>query len=82
MLIIAFANKCINVGGGGQPDSDMKVNFGGFPDPEIGIGKTGKIGTSDFLTQKFVFFCEFWSPQQRKAWRRLCFNSCLICMLV
>ena len=38
-------------GGGGQPDSDMKVDFG-----EIGIGKIGKIGISDFFTPKFVFF--------------------------
>ena len=39
------------IGGGGQPDSDMKVDFG-----EIGIGKIGKIGISDFFTPKFVFF--------------------------
>ena len=30
---------------GGQPDSDMKVYFA-----EIGIGKIGNIGISDFLT--------------------------------
>ena len=44
---------------GGQPDFDMKVDFG-----EIGIGK---IGISDFLTSNFVFsrhreqkiFCNF-----------------------
>ena len=32
----------------------MKVDFA-----EIGIGKIGKIGISDFLTRKFVFFADF-----------------------
>ena len=44
----------IQILGGGQPDSDMKVDFG-----EIGIGKIGKIGISDFFTPKFVFFADF-----------------------
>ena len=36
----------LGMGGGGQPDSDMKVlNFA-----EIGIGKIRNIGISDFLT--------------------------------
>ena len=43
-----------NLWGGGQPDSDMKVDFG-----EIGIGEIGKIGISDFFTPKFVFFADF-----------------------
>ena len=39
--------------GGGQPDSDMKVDFG-----KIGIGKIGKIGLSDFLTSNFVLLAK------------------------
>ena len=39
------------MGGGGQPDSDMKVDFA-----EIGIGK---IGISDFFKPKITYFSEF-----------------------
>ena len=40
--------------GGGQPDSDMKVDFA-----EIGIGKIGKIGISDFLNLKLPILANF-----------------------
>ena len=46
-LVLCSINRIL---GGGQPDSDMKVDFG-----LIGIGKIGKIGISDFLTSNFVF---------------------------
>ena len=49
-----YLARCRFGGGGGQPDSDMKVDFG-----EIGIGKIGKIGISDFFTPKFVFFANY-----------------------
>ena len=44
-------------GGGGQPDSDMKVHFA-----EIGIGKIGKIGKigiSDYFNLKNRFLANF-----------------------
>ena len=41
-------------GGGGQPDSDMKVDFA-----EIGIGKIGKIGISDYSSLKYRFLANF-----------------------
>ena len=41
-------------GGGGQPDSDMKVDFA-----EIGIGKIGKIGISDYFNPKYRFLANF-----------------------
>ena len=41
----------IGGGGGGQPDSDMKVDFA-----EIGIGK---IGISDFLNLKLPILANF-----------------------
>ena len=41
-------------GGGGQPDSDMKVDFA-----EIGIGKIGKIGISDFFNLKLPILANF-----------------------
>ena len=41
-------------GGGGQPDSDMKVDFA-----EIGIGKIGKIGISDYFNLKYRFLANF-----------------------
>ena len=44
-LVVLSRQCCIFWGGGGQPDSDMKVDFA-----EIGIGKIGIIGISDFLT--------------------------------
>ena len=40
--------------GGGQPDSDMKVDFA-----EIGIGKIGKIGISDFFNLKLPILANF-----------------------
>ena len=40
--------------GGGQPDSDMKVDFS-----EIGIGKIGKIGISDFFNLKLPILANF-----------------------
>ena len=40
--------------GGGQPDSDMKVDFA-----EIGIGKIGKIGISDYFSLKYRFLANF-----------------------
>ena len=40
--------------GGGQPDSDMKVDFA-----EIGIGKIGKIGISDFFNLKVPILANF-----------------------
>ena len=40
-----------NGGGGGQPDSDMKVDFA-----EIGIGK---IGISDYFNLKYHFLANF-----------------------
>ena len=43
-----------NLGGGGQPDSDMKVDFA-----EIGIGKIGKIGISDFFNLKLPILANF-----------------------
>ena len=39
---------------GGQPDSDMKVDFA-----EIGIGKIGKIGISDFFNLKLPILANF-----------------------
>ena len=39
---------------GAQPDSDKKVYFA-----EIGIGKIGNFGISDFLP-KISYFSEFW----------------------
>ena len=45
MIEVHGAQRRMLGGGGGQPDSDMKVDFS-----EIGIGKIGKIGISDFLT--------------------------------
>ena len=42
------------IGGGGQPDSDMKVHFA-----EIGIGKIGKIGISDYFNLKNRFLANF-----------------------
>ena len=42
------------MGGGGQPDSDMKVDFA-----EIGIGKIGKIGISDYFSLKLWFLTNF-----------------------
>ena len=42
------------IGGGGQPDSDMKVDFA-----EIGIGKIGKIGISDFFNLKLPILANF-----------------------
>ena len=41
-------------GGGGQPDSDMKVDLA-----EIGIGKIGKIGISDYFNLKYRFLANF-----------------------
>ena len=40
--------------GGGQPDSDMKVDFA-----EIGIGKIGKIGISYYFNLKYRFLANF-----------------------
>ena len=40
--------------GGGQPDSDMKVDFA-----EIGIGKIGKIGIFDFFNLKLPILANF-----------------------
>ena len=40
--------------GGGQPDSDMKVDFS-----EIGIGKIGKIGISDYFNLKYRLLANF-----------------------
>ena len=42
------------MGGGGQPDSDMKVDLA-----EIGIGKIGKIGISDFFNLKLPILANF-----------------------
>ena len=42
------------VGGGGQPDSDIKVDFA-----EIGVGKIGKIGISDYFNVKYRFLANF-----------------------
>ena len=44
----------VKFGGGGQPDSDMKVDFA-----EIGIGKIGKIGISDYFSLKYRFLATF-----------------------
>ena len=43
--------KALIIGGGGQPDSDMKVDFA-----EIGIGK---IGISDFFNLKLPILANF-----------------------
>ena len=47
----------------------MKVDFG-----EIGIGKIGKIGISDFFTPKFVFFADFGEIGNNKFFEFLIFK--------
>ena len=50
---------------GAQPDSDMKVYFA-----EIGIGKIGNFGISDFLP-KISYFSEFWQNWEQFFWNFL-----------
>ena len=58
ITLVAQQHKHVNSfkigGGGGQPDSDMKVDFA-----EIGIGKIGKIGISDFFNLKLPISANF-----------------------
>ena len=69
---LSFLERCLvtaGMGGGGQPDSDMKVDFG-----EIGIGKIGNIGISDFISPKFVFFADFGEIGNKKFFEFLISN--------
>ena len=58
--------------GGGQPDSDMKVDFA-----EIGIGK---IGISDYFNLKYRFLANFGEIGNKFFWNFLfslkIHNSC------